>query len=244
VLLCSLDRREGAVTTYERARLSPLGDSAAVVAFGDEIDPAINLRVRVFSDLLAAASMGGLVEHIPAFTNVTVIYDPLRSSYSGIVAEIERVLDAMPEDLSESAAATVEIPVCYGGDFGPDLVSVAERNGLAPDEVIAIHCEPHYPVYMIGFAPGFPYLGGMSERISAPRLDSPREKIPAGSVGIAGTQTGVYPIETPGGWQLIGRTPLKLFDPQRDPPSLLHAGDRVRFFPIDRDEYERLLEGA
>jgi inhibitor of KinA len=138
----------------------------------------------------------------------------------------------------------VEIPVCYGGDFGPDLKSVADRNGLTPDEVVTIHCKSTYPVYMIGFAPGFPYLGGMSERISAPRLDTPRERIPAGSVGIAGTQTGVYPIETPGGWRLIGRTPLRLFDAVRDPPSLLQAGDRVRFTAIERGEFDRIRDGS
>lgn len=232
------------VSIYERPRLSPLGDCAVVIAFGDEIDRALNWRVKAFSDRLAAASLPSIVEHIPAFTNVTVIYDSLSASYQDIVAEIERVIEAMPAEISAAEARTVEIPVCYGGDFGPDLESVAERSHLSPDEVVAIHCESTYPVYMIGFAPGFPYLGGMSERISAPRLDSPREKIPAGSVGIAGRQTGVYPIETPGGWRLIGRTPLRLFNPTCDPPSLLQAGDLVRFTAIDKEEYERTGEGG
>jgi inhibitor of KinA len=136
----------------------------------------------------------------------------------------------------------VDIPVCYGGDFGPDLDAVSSHTGLSTEEVVAIHGEPDYLVYMIGFAPGFPYLGGMSERLASPRRESPRAKIPPGSVGIAGSQTGVYPIETPGGWQLIGRTPLRLFRPERDEPSLLRTGDRVRFQAIDRAEYGDLLE--
>ena len=227
------------LSIYEDPRMSLLGDCAVVIAFGDEIDQAINRRVKAFGDRLAAASLPAIVELIPAFTNVTVIYDPLRAEYKDVVAKIRRVVDVLPEQSTGGEARTVEIPVCYGGDFGPDLESVAERNRLSPDEVIAIHCESTYPVYMIGFAPGFPYLGGMSERISAPRLDSPREKIPAGSVGIAGKQTGIYPIETPGGWRLIGRTPLRLFNPAHDPPSLLEAGDLVRFAAINREEFER-----
>jgi inhibitor of KinA len=227
------------VSIYERPRLSPLGDCAVVIAFGDEIDRATNWRVKAFSDRLGAASLPAIVEHIPTFTNVTVIYDPLSANYKDLVADIERVIEAMPAKILGGDARTVGIPVCYGGEFGPDLESVAERNNLSPDEVVAIHCESTYPVYMIGFAPGFPYLGGMSERISAPRLDTPREKIPAGSVGIAGMQTGVYPIETPGGWRLIGRTPLRMFNPTRDRPSLLQAGDLVRFTAINKVEYER-----
>jgi inhibitor of KinA len=232
------------VSIYERPRLSPLGDCAVVIAFGDEIDLATNRRVNALSDRLVAASLPAVVEHIPTFTNVTVIYDPLSTSYKNLVEEIERFIEAMPAEISGAEARTVEIPVCYGGEFGPDLASVAERNHLSPDEVVAIHSESTYPVYMIGFAPGFPYLGGMSERISAPRLDTPREKIPAGSVGIAGRQTGVYPIETPGGWRLIGRTPLRLFDHTRDPPSLLQAGDLVRFTAINKEEYERTQRGG
>lgn len=135
---------------------------------------------------------------------------------------------------------TVSIPVCYGGEYGPDLEYVARHHNLTPEEVISIHSEGEYLAYMIGFAPGFPFLGGLSEKIATPRRSSPRTSIPAGSVGIAGMQTGVYPISTPGGWQLIGQTPIKLFLPEQNPPSLLQAGDIVKFEPISKEEYQEL----
>jgi inhibitor of KinA len=229
---------------HERARLLPLGDSALVVTFGDEIDEATHFEVRAFSDHLAAQPPEAMIEHIPAFTSVTVLYDPIRSGYEDFAGEIQALIEDTPKEHSEMRARTVEIPVCYGGDLGPDLDFVASHNGLTTDEVIAIHCGPTYPVYMIGFAPGFPYLGGMSAKIAAPRRDAPRERIPAGSVGLAGKQTGIYPIETPGGWQVIGRTPLRLFRPDENPPSLLRAGDRVRFNSVDRADYDRILDGV
>src|ERR671914_867162 len=152
------------------------------------------------------------------------------------------MLTESPSEIEDLDTRTVGIPVHYGGNFGPDLGFVALHNELTEQQVIEIHSQPMYLVYMIGFAPGFPYLGGMSERLASPRRESPREKIPAGSVGIAGSQTGVYPIETPGGWQLIGRTPLRLFRPDKDDPSLLRTGDRVRFHAIEPAEYGDVLE--
>jgi inhibitor of KinA len=140
----------------------------------------------------------------------------------------------------ELAHRTVSIPVCYGGEYGPDLEYVARHHNLTPEEVISIHSEGEYLAYMIGFAPGFPFLGGLSEKIATPRRPSPRTSIPAGSVGIAGMQTGVYPISTPGGWQLIGQTPVKLFLPKQNPPSLLQAGDIVKFEPISKEEYQEM----
>jgi inhibitor of KinA len=232
-------RAEEAVSVYERARLTPLGDCAVVVSFGDDISEAINLRVRAFSSELSEATLPALVEGVPAFTNVTILYDPLITDYEGFAAALESLIDRTPTEPTAVESRTVEIPVCYGGEFGPDLGFVAAHNDVSEDEVIAIHTEPDYRVYMIGFAPGFPYLGGMSTRIAAPRRDSPRAAIPAGSVGIAGHQTGVYPIETPGGWQLIGRTPLRLFRAERETPSLMQAGDRVRFHAISRAQFER-----
>jgi inhibitor of KinA len=220
----------------------PLGDSAVVVGFGDEASLKTHLRVKAFSDLLERRPPDAAIEHIPALTTVTVVYDAVARGYEEFAAELRNLLEEVAEPFQAPESRLVEIPVCYGGAFGPDLGFVAEHNGLSTDDVIAIHSEPEYLVYMIGFAPGFPYLGGMSERIASPRRDSPRQAIPAGSVGIAGRQTGVYPIVTPGGWRLIGRTPLRLFRPEEDPPTLVHAGDRVAFTPIGRNRYEQLLE--
>ncbi len=237
----------------EAYELYPLGDAALVVNFGDVIGEQIQRRVQVLTRCLQERSLPWLIELVPAFTSVTVYYDPLlvmqsvgrcgqgasgdvSSIYESVCDMVEQVVRQMP-DAGSFQAREVEIPVCYGGEYGPDLAEVAEGNGLWADEVVRIHCSGEYRVYLIGFAPGFPYLGGMSERIAAPRRSSPRLQIPAGSVGIAGRQTGVYPIETPGGWQLIGRTPIPLFLPDADPPSLLQAGDVVRFKSITAEEY-------
>lgn len=243
------------VNKYE---LYPLGDSALVVQLGPGIDVETHRRVQIFVKALEERPFAGMIELVPAFASVTVFYDPVRvlqgdlfrsdavaegTPYERVCASVEPLLGEWTREV-EYQPQVVEIPVCYGGDFGPDLGLVAEHNGLTPDEVVEIHASGEYLVYMIGFAPGFPYLGGMSERIAAPRRSSPRMAIPAGTVGIAGEQTGVYPIETPGGWQLIGRTPLKLFRPDAKTPSLLAAGNLVRFKPISRDEYDRWEEGA
>jgi inhibitor of KinA len=220
----------------------PLGDTAVVIELGKKIDHATHEKVKAVAQLIDSSSLEGMVEYIPAFTTVTVIYDPLVATYDLFSERVQTLLDQSPPESAALEDRRVDIPVRYGGDFGPDLDAVASHTGLSPAEVIAIHGEPEYLVYMIGFAPGFPYLGGMSERLVSPRRQSPRAKIPAGSVGIAGGQTGVYPIETPGGWQLIGRTPLRLFRPELDEPSLLRTGDLVRFRAIEQDEYEDLLE--
>lgn len=227
----------------------PLGDSAVVVQLGDQIDLKTHKKVSLLSKYLDNHPFPGMIEYIPAFTTVTVLYDPLRvyqqkeslaeSPYELVYQKIRHFL-ANLEDEIEIQAKIVEIPVCYGGDFGPDLWYVAEYNNLTPEEVIKIHSNNDYLVYMIGFAPGFPYLGGMPKQIATPRRPSPRLSIPAGSIGIAGEQTGAYPIETPGGWQLIGRTPLALFCPNALPPSLLQAGDIVKFRPISSQEYQAL----
>ncbi|NHM33662.1 5-oxoprolinase subunit PxpB [Neobacillus terrae] len=218
--------------------ITPFGDSAIIIQFDNNITLDAHRKVRVLTERLERNSFTGMVEYVPAFTTVTVYYDPIQLSYKEASSELERIVSEL-ETASELNPRTVEIPVCYGGEFGSDLEFVAEHNGLTLDEVIQIHSGNEYLVYMIGFAPGFPYLGGMSERIQAPRRSSPRLTIPAGSVGIAGMQTGVYPIETPGGWQLIGRTPEALFRPKESTPSLLQSGDIVRFRPISREEYEQ-----
>ncbi|WP_210364220.1 5-oxoprolinase subunit PxpB [Bacillus sp. REN3] len=226
-------------------RLLPLGDQAIVVEFGTEIATSVQQRVQAVAALLDGDQPEWMVEYVPAFTTITIFYDPaaIPNVYSSqtlpyhyVSREMEQLLTSLPDRNPEEARA-VEIPVCYGGEFGPDLEEVAKRNGLSAEEVIDIHSSGDYLVYMIGFAPGFPFIGGMSDKIAAPRKETPRLKIPAGSVGIAGKQTGVYPIETPGGWQLIGRTPLKLFRPEAERPSLLKAGDKIKFTPISLEEY-------
>ncbi|WP_018131855.1 5-oxoprolinase subunit PxpB [Effusibacillus pohliae] len=231
------------MTAKAALQFVPLGDSAVVVEFANTIDLVTHRKVKALAGYLDECPFPGMVEYIPAFTTVTVFYDPLRLSYADVCSTLENIISLLPET-PDSPPRIVEIPVCYGGEFGPDLKFVAEHNGLTTEQVIEIHASGDYLVYMIGFAPGFPYLGGMSERIAAPRRPSPRLQIPAGTVGIAGMQTGVYSIDTPGGWQLIGRTPLALFRPNDDPPSLLQAGDRVRFRPISREEYDAWKEGG
>ncbi len=231
--------------------LSPLGDSAVIVQLGSDITEKSHHAVRNLSIYLEENPIDGMLDFVPAFTTVTVYYDPIKvwtrtendaSPYEVICAKLGYILENMKRSKPKEAK-TVEIPVCYGGEFGPDLEEVAAHNQLTPDEVIDIHSKGEYLVYMLGFAPGFPYLGGMSEQIATPRKETPRQKIPAGSVGIAGSQTGVYPIETPGGWQLIGQTPFALFDIDQDPPTLVEAGDKIRFKPISLSEFESMKEG-
>ena len=222
-------------------RFATLSDRALVVHLGDQMDTAMFRTVRSMSRQLEAKPLAGMMEFVPAFTTVAVYYDPLRTSEAELIASITK-LAGMDDESTEPQRRVVEIPVCYGGEFGADLEFVAKHTNLTPQEVIGIHSAADYLVHMIGFAPGFPYLGGMSSKIATPRRSSPRLKIPAGSVGIAGDQTGIYPLETPGGWQLIGRTPLELFQPNQDPPTLLQAGDVVRFRSISPQQFRELQE--
>ncbi|MFP3324142.1 5-oxoprolinase subunit PxpB [Planococcus sp. SIMBA_160] len=215
---------------------SPLSEQALVIETGTIINKESEQAVRKLSALLEKEAPDWLIEFIPAFTTVTVFYDPCRLRQAEAEQELTRLM-AQLDEVEAPAPRQIEIPVCYGGDFGPDLRFVAEHNGLTEEEVVNIHTSGTYNVHMIGFAPGFPFIGGMSEKIAAPRRKSPRLRIPERTVGIAGMQTGVYPIETPGGWQLIGRTPLRLFVPEQDIPSLLRAGDEIRFTQIDEAEY-------
>ncbi|PRY09952.1 inhibitor of KinA [Pontibacter ummariensis] len=230
-------------------RLYPLGDTAIVVQLGHEINDKTHAKVRAFAAYLEQFPFTGMLEYVPAFTTVTIYYNPWVVSergsldpYEKVTSVIQTMLFFSGDGVKKQVERVVEIPVLYGGEYGPDLEFVATHNALTPEEVIAIHASTDYQAYMIGFAPGFPYLGGMNARIAAPRKETPLASIPAGSVGIAGKQTGIYPIATPGGWQLIGRTPLSLFDPARECPSLLKAGDRIRFVPISEEEYQRRKE--
>ncbi|WP_258083995.1 5-oxoprolinase subunit PxpB [Thermococcus thermotolerans] len=219
--------------------IKPAGDSALVISFGEFIDEEVTTKIHAIADAVEKAKFEWLVEVVPAYSTVYIFYDPLKASFSEVKAAIESRLQVSPESFK---GRLVEVPVVYGGEYGPDIGFVAEHNGLTVDDVIEIHSKPTYRVFFLGFLPGFAYLGGMDERISAPRLEKPRLKVPAGSVGIAGKQTGIYPLESPGGWRLIGRTPLRLFDPEREPPTLLRPGDMVRFVPIDESEFREFYE--
>ncbi|WDM03076.1 5-oxoprolinase subunit PxpB [Alicyclobacillus cycloheptanicus] len=223
--------------------IEPLGDHAVLIGLGDEIQESVHGRVKAVCDMLDRSSIPGVVEWVPAFTSVAVVYDPLVTACSVLIDHLRRVLADLPS-LDVLGGRIVDIPVCYGGPFGPDLHEVARRCGLSEAEVIRLHSEPLYRVYMVGFVPGFPYLGGLPKRLAAPRKRQPRTQVPEGSVGIAGEQTGIYSLSTPGGWQIIGRTPVKLFDPTVNPPSYLQMGDRVRFCPISEETYHNLYEAA
>ncbi|MFD1776200.1 5-oxoprolinase subunit PxpB [Paenibacillus rhizophilus] len=226
----------------------PLGDSAVLVEFGSGISEKIHQEIRAAVRGIESRPFSGFVECVPAFTTLCVYYDLMGLRLTGRKMTAFEHVCSLLRDMEKSAAQdkevlsaeVIDIPVCYGGEFGPDLGLVAELNGLSEEEVVSIHAGEQYLVYAIGFAPGFPYLGGMPGTIAAPRKKTPRLRIPAGSVGIAGTQTGIYPIETPGGWQIIGRTPLALFRPDQLPPTLLQGGDYIRFRPIGLEEYRRL----
>ncbi|WP_370297435.1 5-oxoprolinase subunit PxpB [Rossellomorea marisflavi] len=225
--------------------LRPLGDHALVIEAGSSIDHATHVKVRSICSAIEEADPAWITDIVPAFTTVTLHYDPMklehpdRLPYETVMNRIHTTLSSIPPG-AEEEPRTIEIPVCYGGDFGPDLESVAEWNDLTPEKVIELHSGSPYLVHMIGFSPGFPYLGGMPEEIATPRRKEPRLRVPRGSVGIAGSQTGIYPLESPGGWQLIGRTPVALFDTQACPPGILQAGDRLRFKPITPQEYKEM----
>lgn len=219
------------------------GDRGLRIQLGDSISKETNERIRSLSALLEKETNSGIIEWIPTYTAITIYYDPVQTTYE----ELRERMIFLYEGLSNRAippAEVITIPVCYGGIYGPDIGHVAACNGLTDEEVIKIHSEPDYLIYMMGFAPGFPYLGGMSEKLATPRLASPRTRIPAGSVGIAGSQTGVYPLESPGGWQIIGRTPLNLYNPENDTPILLRAGNYVRFKPITEKEYYTIAQAV
>ncbi len=212
------------------------GEAALVVEFGDAIDPEINRRVRQLCRAVDAARVPAVRDLVPTYRSLLVSYDPRSTTFDALKDALQR-LEGSIAGTETPPARVVEIPTAYGGSFGPDLPFVAAHNHLTEAEVVAVHAGSDYLVYMMGFSPGFAYLGGMSERIAAPRLKTPRTAIPAGSVGIAQQQTGIYPVESPGGWQLIGRTPVTLFDPSRVPPVFVEAGDFVRFVPVSAADY-------
>ena len=213
-----------------RPRIVPLGDSAALVRLGDEIDPVTNRRVQALAALIAGSPLDGVIESIPAFATLLIQYDPLRLTYRGVRDWVRSKIDQV-DAATQREPRLIEVPLQYGGEYGIDLEWVAQYHRLQVEDVIRIHCGKKYSVYMVGFTPGFPYMGKLEEAIAVPRLETPRTLVPAGTVAIAGLQTGIYPIDSPGGWRLIGYTPLQLFNLQSDVPFLFSPGDAVRFLP-------------
>ena len=215
-------------------RILPVGDAALTVEFGNSIHPDLNERVYALEQALKSCGLASLVEMVPTYRSLLIYFDPSNETFETMKLKVQGFLSNLhPVQLQNHQI--ISIPTIYGGEFGPDLAFVAEYNHLAIKEVIQIHSSRDYRIYMMGFTAGFPYLGGMDPRIATPRLEEPRKETPAGSVGIAGNQTGIYPITSPGGWRIIGRTNQKLFNPAEENPFLLSPGDVIRFVPVEEE---------
>ena len=219
--------------------IRPYGDSAVILSFEQNISASVLQEVSAAADAVRRASLPGVLDIIPAYCTVTVLFDPWVTDCRKLIREINS-LDLSPDLSGLGSVRHVSIPVLYGSPFPEDLTHVAEHAGLSVEDVIRMHTANEYPVYMIGFLPGFPYLGNLDPRLNTPRRTSPRELIPAGSVGIGGAQTGIYPVDSPGGWHIIGKTPAKLYDPAADEPLLLKCGDIVRFVSVTEEEFRRI----
>ena len=226
---------------YDQPNYRTAGDSGLLVEYGEGIAPDINRKVRSVAIALAKNLPPGVREIVPSYRSILICYDPMTIGPVPLKSALSDLEDRLAE-VEIPAPQLVELPVCYGGQFGPDLERVAGSNQLSPQEVVDLHSGVDYPIYMVGFTPGFPFLGGLPKALHTPRLATPRSRVPKGSVGIANAQTGVYPVACPGGWQLIGRTPLDLFTPHSPNPVAYAAGDRIRFTPISPDEFRRLSE--
>lgn len=221
------------------ARFQPASDQSLLIYFGDRITLEANQHVRKLLALLASEPVPGIRNLHPAYCSLLVDFDALKLSHSELEETLRGYLDRL-EDVPLAKQREIEIPICYGGEFGPDLNDIAALHGLTPAQAIELHASVTYLVYFLGFVPGFAYLGELPEALATPRLDTPRRSVPPGSVGIAGKQTGVYPFATPGGWRLIGRAPIAMFLPDRTNMSLLSIGDRVRFTPISAARFAGL----
>lgn len=227
-------------------RIVPMGDSALVVEFGDEPRPELSAHIAAIAGRLRVSPPAGVLDVVPTYTTLAVHYDPALieegdSPYDTLACEIEEWLRGEPPE-SVVPGRLIEIPVCYGGKFGEDLEPIAARIGLQATEVANLHSSARYYVYMLGFVPGFAYLGGLDPRLATPRRGVPRPRVPAGSVAIGGTSTGIFPLETPGGWNLVGRTPMRMFVANAQPPCLLNAGDHVRFVAISEEQFEDMAQ--
>lgn len=218
--------------------IKPFGDSAILIEWEQCIDADINRQVMALAELLHAAGPEGLLDLIPAYCSLTVCFNPARITYGRLAGWLQENMAGA--DSQPQTERRLRIPVCYEGELAPDLEEVARYTGLSAAEVIARHCQPSYRVFMLGFLPGFPYLGVLDAALECRRKPSPRARVPAGAVGLAGRQTGIYPTVAPGGWQLIGRTPVRLYNPRADEPFLFQPGDRVGFHPIARPQYDEL----
>lgn len=220
-------------------RVLAAGDAAVTVEFGEKIAKEVNDQVRAFAQAVEGLTLNGLIETVPTYRSATLYFDPVVIEAGELAERLKALAETLAPGTSRPSRK-VEMPLVYGGEFGPDLPDVASFARLSVEETIALHTSVEYRVYMLGFSPGFPYLGLVPDAIAMPRLATPRTKVPAGSVGIAGSQTGIYPLDTPGGWRIIGRTPLRLYDQAKPKPFLLEPGDSVRFVSIDRQEFEQL----
>lgn len=218
------------------------GDSALIIELGNEISPIINYNLKKITDYLDSLNHKAIKDLLPTYRSIIVYYDPMMVSFDELKEMVEKNCVVDDSQMVSVKKEIIEVPVLYGGEYGPDIENIASHNNLTIEEVIDIHTSGEYLVYMLGFTPGFPYLGGMDKRIATPRLTTPRTKIPGGSVGIAGEQTGLYPIESPGGWQLLGRTPLNFFDSVKENPFVVAAGQYIKFKAITEEEYHAIVE--
>lgn len=226
---------------YSEVKYLCCGENGVVIEFDDAISKDINAKIRSVINKIDEDKLPYIIDVLPTYRSILVQYDSTKISHSDIVAQLKKY-ESASQTKEEETVRLIKIPTVYGDEYGQDIDFVASHNNISVEEVINIHTSTDYLVYMLGFIPGFTYLGGMSDKIATPRLASPRAKIDSGSVGIAGTQTGIYPTDSPGGWQIIGRTPLNLFDAKKEPPVFINSGDYIRYVRITKEEFQKIKE--